>query len=782
LGDPEVRGAYRFGPFQLDVRERRLLRGTEVIPLRLKVFDTLCVLVENAGRLVTKDELLSTVWPDTTVEENNLNHNISVLRKALGEKATGQQYIETVPRMGYRFVAAVEAAEPAVEAPIATTEMEPPAQPPRRSRVELVALAVALVVAIGALTTYLARPRPAGAGAPLTDRDSILIADFDNTTGDAVFDGTLRQAVAVELGQSPFLNVVSETRVREMLRFHGRSPDEKVTQDLAREIAQRQGVEALLLGSIASLGRHYVIGLEAVSAASGETIARAQVEADSRELILSRLGQAATALREQLGESLASIEKFSAPIEQATTPSLEAFKAYDLGRQNHFGGQYIEAIPLFRRAVELDPNFAMAYAALGIAYGTAREHELAAQFSQRAFELRDRVSEREKFYISLRYYMDVLDAGDKAIEVLELWKQTYPRDFVPRTNLSARYSAIGRYQEALDEAREGVRLNPDAGVAYAAVAHTLICLGRFGEAGETIEQALARKLDAPYSHYMLYAVALLKEDAAAAKQQIDLAAGTPAEAGMLALQSITAAYAGRVREARELTKRAMGLAQDRGLDEAAGVYAAGEALWEAAYGNCRESEHAVARALALSRGRHTLSWSALAVALCGNSVQADKLAGEMNRRFPENSFFKSSWLPMVRAALAIHRGEPGAAVDGLKDAERVEMGNYVSLWPAYLRGLSYLRQGEDEQALREFQKILDHKGVVVPKDLTVAAMPLYPLAALGRARAAARSGNADISRSAYAALLGIWKDADADLAIARAARSESGRLGGPGPR
>jgi tetratricopeptide (TPR) repeat protein len=321
-----------------------------------------------------------------------------------------------------------------------------------------------------------------------------------------------------------------------------------------------------------------------------------------------------------------------------------------------------------------------------------------------------------------------------------------------------------------------VRLNPDAGVAYAAVAHTLLCLGQFGEAGATIEQALARKLDTPYSHYMLYAVALLKDDASAAKHQVDLVSGTPAEAGMLSLQSITAAYAGRVRDARELTKRAMALAQERGLDEAAGVYAAGQALWEAAYGHCPESEQAAARALALSRGRHTLSWSALAVALCGDSVRADKLAGEMVRRFPENSFFKSSWLPMVQAALAIHRGDYGAAVDHLRSAESVELGNNASLWPAYVRGLAYLRQGADANAQREFQKILDHKGVLVPKDLTAAAMPLYPLASLGRARAAGHTGDVDASRLAYGELLGIWKDADADLPIVRAARRESLQL------
>ena len=460
---------------------------------------------------------------------------------------------------------------------------------------------------------------------------------------------------------------------------------------------------------------------------------------------------------------------------------MEAFKAYDLGRQRHFAGKYFEAIPLYRRAVELDPDFAMANAALGITYGLAREHDLAAQYSQQAFELRDRVSEREKFYISLRYYMDVLDAGDRAIEVLELWKQTYPRDFVPRTNLSARYAAIGRYQEALDEAREGVRLNPDAGVAYAAVAHALISLGQLKEAREEIEQALARGLDLPYSQYMLYAIAVLQDDAAAAQQQVDRVSGTPAEAGMLTLQSIAAASAGRVRQARELSKRAVELAKGRGLGEAAGQYTAGTALWEAAYGNCGEAALAVTRALALSRGRHTLSWSALAVAMCGDSRRAGTLADEMVRRFPDNSFFKSSWLPMVQAALAIHRGDPAAAVDQLKDAERVELGNNASLWPSYFRGLAYLRQGADANALVEFRKILDHKGVLAPKDFNPAAMTLYPLASLGRARAAARSGDVDASRSTYRALLEVWKYADSDTAIVEAARREYLQVDVPAP-
>ncbi len=793
MGDPGDRGAYRFGPFQLDIRERRLSRGSEVIPLRLKVFDTLRVLVENAGRLVTKQELLDTVWPDAAVEENNLNHNVSVLRKALGEKATGQQYIETVPRVGYRFVALVEVTElvPATSSAPASSSTSGAGQevdadqafatasPRARSRPTVLALfAVVTAIAGVAASVYLVRYGTSGRSPVLTGKNSVLIADFANTTGDAVFDGTLRQAVAVQLGQTPFLNIVSDERVRETLRYMERSPDERVTRDLAREIAQRQGIEALLIGSIASLGRHYVISLEAVGAASGDTVAREQVEAESRERVLARLGEATTRLREKLGESLASIESFSAPIEQATTPSLEAFKAYDLGRRKHFAGQYFEAIPLYRRAVELDPNFAIAYAGLGITYGTAREYDLAAQFSRRAFELRERVSARERFYISARYYMDVLNDGDRAIEALELWKQTYPRDFVPRTNLSARYCAIGRYQQALEEAREGLRLNPDAGVAYAALAHTSLCLGRHREAGGAIEQAMARKLDPPYSRYMLYGIAILQDDTAAMQQQVERVAGTPAEPGMLAMQSVTSASAGRVREARNLTERAMELAKGRGLKEGAGAYSAGDALWEAAYGNCREAKHAAARTLALSQGRYALSWSAVALAICGDSIAAGKLADEMVRRYPEDSFFKSAWLPMVRAALSLHHGDPVSAVEQLQGAGRVELGTNAALWPAYLRGLAYLKQGADDLAKLEFQKILDNKGVLVPKDFNPAAMTLYPLAHLGQARAAARS-DVGASRLAYEALLKLWQDSDADLAVVRSARREYQQLGVP---
>jgi DNA-binding winged helix-turn-helix (wHTH) protein/tetratricopeptide (TPR) repeat protein len=769
-----ARHAYCFKDFTVDLDRGCLLRGDEEVKLRPKVFEALHYLVLHDNRLVTKDELMKALWTDAFVTDDSLVQCVVELRRALGDEA--QACLKTVPRRGYIFTAEVRAdVQPAaapVEAPAAA------ARGPHRRRVA-VAL-VALAVATVAVSSFLTSRRPS-AGA-FTDKDSILIADFANGTGDDVFDGTLRRAMAVQLGQSPFVNVFPEERVRETLRYMGRSPDDRVTPELAREVAQRRGVTAVLAGSISSLGRHYVIDLEAVNAATGETMVREQAEAESREKVLGRLGEAAARFREKLGESLGSIERFAAPIEQATTPSLEAFKAYDLGRQRHFSGRYFEAIPLYRRAVELDPDFAIAHAALGITYGIAHEDDLAARSSQRAFELRERASERERFYISARYYVDVLDDGEKAVETLELWKQTYPRDFVPRTNLAARYCALGQYERALEEAQEGVRLNPEAGVAYAALAHTTICLDRYPDARAALDQAAARRLEPPYSQYMLYGLGLLEGDAEAMQRQVDRVSGTPAEAGMLALQSMAAASGGQVARARVLTQKAVDLAVGRELKQAAGLYSAGHALWEAAYGNCGRAKQAAARALALTRGRQELSWTALALGLCGESDQAQRLVEEMGRRVARSASVHTLWQPMTMAALAIHRGDPGRAIEHLRPAARVELGVDAALWPAYLRGLAYLGQGAGGEAQAEFQRVLDHKGVLAPVVPNPSAIVLYPLAHLGRARAAARTGAVEEGRRSYEALLALWKDADAGTSLLRAARREYRRLPAGPPR
>jgi DNA-binding winged helix-turn-helix (wHTH) protein/tetratricopeptide (TPR) repeat protein len=767
---------YSFDDFVLDLDRGCLLRAGQEVKLRPKVFGALQYLVQNSGRLVTKAELAEAVWSDTFVTDDSIVQCVVELRRALGDEA--QRCIRTVPRRGYVFAAAVSpgAGPPPAATVRADREDEVPSAVEgtarrRSKRVTLIALIALAMAAAGGVLLYSRRPAaPAGAAA-LTDRDTVLIADFANTTGDEVFDGTLRQALAVHLGQSPFFEIFSEERIRSTLRYMERAADEPVTADVAREIAQRQGVKAVLTGSIAPLGNHYVISLEAVNAHTGDPIVREQVEAESREQVLRKLGEAASKIREKLGESLGSIEKFDAPIEQATTASLEALRAFSLGRREQFSGRYFEAIPLYKRAIELDPDFAIAHAGLAITYGTAQEYGLASEFAQRAFDLRARASERERFYISARYYMDVLRDGDQAIEVQELWKQTYPRDFVPRTNLAVRYCAIGQFARALEEAREAVRLSPDAGVGYASLALTLMCLDRYDEARAAIEQGVARKLDPPNARYVLYAVGFLHGDEAAMQEQLDHAAGTPIEAGMLAAQSVTVASSGELRRARGLTSRAVDLARRRGLTEGASQYWAGDALWEAAFGNCREAKRTAARALEIARGRSALSWSALAVALCGASREAGRLADEMAERFPRDSFFNTYWLPMIRAAVEIDR-HPARAIRLLEAAGPGETGTNAALWPAYLRGLAYLRERAGGEATAEFQRVLDHRGVLSPKDPNPAAYSLYPLAHLGLARAAALTGDLDKSRREYEELLALWKDADPDIPLLREARDE----------
>ncbi|HYR82475.1 MAG TPA: winged helix-turn-helix domain-containing protein [Terriglobia bacterium] len=767
---------YSFNGFTVDLDRSCLLHRNQEVKIRPKVLETLKYLVENNNRLVTKDELMKAVWTDSFVTDDSLVQCLVELRRALGDEA--QRCIKTVPRRGYIFTAEISRVRPPLpevvhaeqaEAAKPTIEQTDTTKTARWRRiVPLTTLAIAAL----AVVLYFNRTGAPTRTMALTDKDTVLIADFVNTTGDEVFDGTLRQAMAVQLGQSPFLNIFSEERIRETLRYMGRSPDGPVTGDVAREIAQRQGIKALLTGSISSLGSHYVINLQAVNAQTGDTIAREQTEAESRERVLSKLGEAASKLRQKLGESLGSIEKFNAPIEQATTSSLDALKAYSLGREQQFSGKYFEAIPFYKRAVELDPNFAIAYAALGVTYGIPQEYDLAAQFSQKAFDLRERTSEREKLYISARYFADVQRDGNKTIEVMELWKQTYPRDFVPPTNLAVRYCMIGQHEKAIEESREAVRLNPDVAVSYASLAVSLIYADRYDEARAALEQALARKLEPPYYRYMLYSIALIQGDTAEMQKQVDASAGTPLETGMLATQSVAAASSGQLRKARELSGRAIDLAGRSGLKEGASQYSAGDALWEAAFGNCREAKNTAAKTLAIARGGYALSWSALALAICGAPNDAQPLVDEMTRRFPHDSYFKAYWVPMIHAAAEINRNNPGQAVQLLRSIGRGELGASAALWPAYLRGLAYLRQRSGNNAMAEFQKILDHRGVLAPKDFNPVAYSLYPLAHLGLARAAALAGDTGKSRRAYEDFFDLWKDADSDIPVLRIARNE----------
>ena len=631
----------------------------------------------------------------------------------------------------------------------------------------LIASTAAVLLAVAAASFLYLRRAPA-----MTERDFILLADFVNTTGESVFDGTLKQALAVQLGQSPYLNVFPEERVRRALRYMGRSPDERVTSEVAREISEREGIKAILDGSIASLGSQYVITLNAVNSHTGEPLAQEQVSADSKEQVLAALGKAASSLRAKLGESLSSIQKFDKPLEQATTSSLEALKAFSLGQAQHMKLSDPEAIPFLKRAVELDPNFAQAYATLGVCYNNQGESELGRENIKKAFELRDRVSEREKFYISAHYYDTVTGEIDKAIETYDLWKQTYPRDSVPYDNLALRYATIGQYEKSLAVCREARRLDPRDLYTYQNTAAAFAGLNRFDEAKAVIDEALAQKLDSFVFHLMLYQVAFIQGDRAAMQTHAAWATGRPDEAFMAAIQSAAAAFSGRLKEARELGDRATRLAQQYNMKENVAMIRTYYAQVEAEFGNVSQARQDAAAALNMARSGPVMENAALAFALAGDAAQAQPLLSEVEKRYPADTLIKAVWLPTARAAIEFGRDNPAKAIELLQSATQYELGGGpggVAFLPNYIRGEAYLRARQGKEAATEFQKILDHRGVD-------ALSPLYPLAQLGLARAAALSGDTATSRKAYQDFLALWRDADPDIPIYREARAEYAKL------
>ncbi|PYS51538.1 MAG: hypothetical protein DMF68_03960 [Acidobacteria bacterium] len=601
----------------------------------------------------------------------------------------------------------------------------------------------------------------------LTEKDTILLTDFVNTTGDTVFDGTLKQALGVHLGQSPFLNIYPDDQVRQALKFMGRQPDERITKDVGREICERQGIKALLTGTISSLGSHYVIMLEALNAQTGDAIAREQTEAESKEQVLQKLGIAASKLREKLGESLSSIQKFDAPVEQATTSSLEALKAFALGNEQRNKNSYLEAIPFYKRAIELDPNFALAYARIGVMYGNIGQPQLSAEYSRKAFELRDRVSEREKFYISSHYYSNVTREMEKNIETLELWKQAYPRDYVPRNNLSVAYQAIGQYEKAVSESNEAVRLNPNSANVYVNLGFSFLALNRYEEAKTVFTQAMAQKPDYPDYHTGLYLVAFIQGDTAAMQQQVAWYAGKPVEYDIYATQSETAAFSGQLRKAREFNQRAVELAVQHDLKEVAAGIASMQAVTDALYGDCKRVKDGAAKSLALARTVESLPASATALAFCGEAAQAQPMIDEAAKLYPTDSALSAMALPTIRATIELRRNNYAQAIQLLQSTNRYE--GRSQLWVRYTRGLAYLGQHAGAEAAADFQYILDHRGDWITS-------PMYPLAQLGIARAAALTGDTAKARKAYQDFLALWKDADQDIPILQEAKQEYEKL------
>jgi serine/threonine protein kinase/Flp pilus assembly protein TadD len=611
--------------------------------------------------------------------------------------------------------------------------------------------------------------------AKLTEKDTIVLADFTNTTDDSVFDGALRQGLSVQLEQSPMLRLVSEEQIERTLQMMGQSADTRLTPAIAREVCQRTQSTVLIDGSIASLATEYVLGLKAVNCRTGESLAAEQVVARSKEQVLPALDGAATKLRRKLGESLSSVQKLDTPLERATTSSLEALQAYSLGLKITVGkGDDARAVPFFERAIHMDPNFAMAYGALGSTYNNLGEPDLAAENARKSYELRQRVSESERTEIETLYHMEVTGDLQKAGQSAELKAQMYPRDPGPQLDLANIYARLGQYDKAGAACRENVRLDPASGVAYSNLFVFYLNENRLDDARLTAEEAKAKKLDSPDLRTNLYLLAFLQNDQAGMAREVAWSQGKPGyEDVLLYYTAETAAYFGRLRKSREFSRSAVSSAKNIEEKETAAGYEAEAALVESLFGNPVEAARHASTALSLRHSRDVLYVAALALAFAGDVRKALPLADELTKRCPENTLVCSNYIPTLHSQIALIRNNPLKAVEFLQAAAPYELGALGQLWPAlypiYVRGQAYLALHDGGKAVVEFEKILDHRGIVINE-------PIGALAHLGLARGYAMSGNAGKARNAYQDFFALWKDADPDIPILKEAKSEYEKL------
>jgi eukaryotic-like serine/threonine-protein kinase len=609
----------------------------------------------------------------------------------------------------------------------------------------------------------------------LTDKDTIVLADFMNTTGDPVFDGTLRQGLSVQLEQSPFLSIISDQQIQQTLQMMGQKPDVKLTAQITREICQRTASAAVLEGSIAQIGTQYLLTVKAVNCVSGESLASTEAQASDKNHVLDALGKTASEIRNKLGESLSTVQKFDTPLERATTQSLEALKALSSGNKVAYATGEAAAIPFYTHAIELDPNFALAYAWLGRMYGDIGESGMAADFTRKAYELRDRTSGPEKYFISASFYMEVTGNMEKAEQICELWIQSYPRAETPHNFLSGIiYAVLGRYEKGVEEATEATRLNPDSPISFSILMFNYIALNRLDEAKAAYRQALEHKLNHPFFHYNLYEIAFLQNDAAGMAQQVAWGAGKPGvEDVLLANEADTTGYSGRLGKAQELSRRAVASAQNAEEKEAAAGYESDAAVREVLFGNSAKARQRAAAALTLSKGRDVQYGAALALA--GDAPRAQALADDLAKRFPADTLVLFNYLPTIRALLALSRNDSSKAIETLQAAAPYELGSpgaasfAPALYPVYVRGEAYLASHRGSEAVAEFQKILDHRGIVLNG-------PIGAIAHLQVGRAYAMQGDTAKAKAAYQDFLTLWKDADRDIPILIAAKSEYAKL------
>jgi DNA-binding winged helix-turn-helix (wHTH) protein/tetratricopeptide (TPR) repeat protein len=765
---------YGFGPFRLDPEKQTLLRDGEPIALAPKTFQLLLTLVRHGSETVSKDELMKSVWPDTFVEETNLTRNIFALRKALGE-SDQNRYIVTVPGRGYRFAEGVSLLPDAGLSIVAASHTKVQVEVKETTTWARISIATVILLTVAAVAVwFLMRRSPA-----LTGKDTVVLADFANSTGDPVFDGTLRQGMEVQLEQSPFLSLVPEQRVRRTLAQMGQPVDAPLAGETAREVCERTGAVAMIEGSIAMLGSVYVLGLRAKNCRTTGVLDEEQEQAPRKEDVLKALSAMTTRFRARIGESLASVERYSTPLAEATTPSLEALKAYSAGWQIHAGHGASAALPFLRRATEIDPQFAVAHAWLGRQYADLDQSGLAAASIARAWQLRDRVSDRERFLIDVNYELLVTGNMEAAQQTAEAWAQAYPREASPHQMLAGLvHKRPGRYERALVEAQKSIKLDPDFWVGYYSLGVLNVYLGRLENGESALRAAAARGLDADEFIMLAYDIAFLKGDRFGMEREAIRARARPGgENWMSAREAFVAAYSGHLRDARSISHRAVLQAQQAGQPERASLWGAGAAVREALFGNKRAAADWALSALQLSHTREVAYGAALAFAMSGDSSHAQALADEMEKGFPEDSSVRFSYAPAIRAVLALNRADPERAVELLQIAAPHELGIPLSaisglfgaLYPVYVRGQAYLAANKATEAAAEFLKILDHRGIVVSD-------PIAALSHLQLGRAYALMGYKAKARSAYQDFFSLWKDADPDIPVLQQAESEYAKL------
>ncbi len=774
----------RFRQFELDLTCGELRKDGQKVALPPKAFEILRALVERPGEVVKRDELRTRLWAgDTYVEfEDSLNHAVNKLRQALGDSVEDPQFIETVPRYGYRFIVrelegpaeAASARETAVDLhrPSATLSSLVRPAPVKHLRV-WVAISLAAVVLLGLVTLVLVHNDRAQA---LNDQDIVVLADFANQTTDPVFTDTLRQGLLVEMSQSPFFNFLPASNVRETLQFMGRKPQDPLSDDLARQVCQRNQGKAFIGGSIASLGSQYVLNLKAVNCSTGDVMAQQQVQVAKKEDVIRALSGQATLLRGKLGESLASIQKFDVPLEQATTGSLKALQAYTIGRRELDRMDMQSAIAPFQQAIELDPDFAMAYLGLSAVYGNMEQTNLMEENQRKAYSLRSQSTEAEKLRIEAAYYY--LTTGDryKGMEAYKLVKELYPQAAYPYNLTGEIYRDLGQFEKALLEDREYDRRRPSA-MSVGNVVDDLLLLGRLDEAQKALAEGEARHLKRELLLRQYYTLAFFQQDSDQMEKVVAAASASPEmERVLLSLQADTEAYYGRLKRSRRLRQQAVEACLQHGLPETAAANYAAAAAQESDAGNFEEALHLAAKSLELAKTRTLLGATGIAYAQSGDNKQAQSLADELGRRYRSHTLANLTWGPSIHASIDNAQGNPARAIEELQKAVPIELGNSdttmntgLTLRPVYTRGLSYLGLHRGAEAAAEFRKIVDHPGYVGPATV-------LSLARLGLARAYMLQDDKAKARAEYEQFLNLWKDADPDIPIYKQAKAEYAKL------